>query len=660
MRNIILLGVAVWAAASLTAAERLPIEDFAHQAAFVGMTLSPDGKTVAYVQNLKGAQEIVLRDLDTDKVVRIEMPASRVPWVPQSTRIGWANSRRLVFGLGDGGFSAVDCDGTRIVGLTGANREKGQRIEGEIRSSGVLHFLRSDSDGAAMMTEYTAPAARYDGEWYAPDFPHVIRMNTRSGAWSRVEQNPGNVEGWLADSAGVIRVALESKGGIARTVYRESAKAPWAALPGMDWNDTVVRPLGLGADGTTLYVNRKSSAGRWAVYPYDLVRHTFGEAVIEHGLFDIIPNGWLAHANGVPLQTLVFAPDRPGELLGVRFLTEFPRTVWFDAALEQVQGALDAALPRKINTVVSLSDDRQRMIVQSWSAGDPGTFYLFDAKTQKLAKLLDRMPWITAAKMAETTAVRFKARDGEAIQGYLTLPPGREGKNLPLMVLVHGGPQTRDVWGYDPDVQFLANRGYAVLQVNYRGSIGFGDAFLKLGRRQVGAATQQDITDGARWLIKQGIADAQRVGIMGGSFGGYSALMGLAQEPGLYRCGVSIAGVTDWVELIKTKAAMFPRSYGFNVGLVGDPVKDAAALREISPVHLADRMTAPLLLIHGRDDPAVPFPQAQAMVAALEKAARPPEFMSKYNEQHGLLNYGNRVEMYRRLDQFLQKHLPAN
>jgi hypothetical protein len=148
----------------------------------------------------------------------------------------------------------------------------------------------------------------------------------------------------------VIRVALESKGGIARTVYRESAKAPWAALPGMDWNDTVVRPLGLGADGTTLYVNRKSSAGRWAVYPYDLVRHTFGEAVIEHGLFDIIPNGWLAHANGVPLQTLVFAPDRPGELLGVRFLTEFPRTVWFDAALEQVQGALDAALPRKINT----------------------------------------------------------------------------------------------------------------------------------------------------------------------------------------------------------------------------------------------------------------------------------------------------------------------
>jgi dipeptidyl aminopeptidase/acylaminoacyl peptidase len=224
----------------------------------------------------------------------------------------------------------------------------------------------------------------------------------------------------------------------------------------------------------------------------------------------------------------------------------------------------------------------------------------------------------------------------------------------------HGGPQTRDVWGYDPDVQFLANRGYAVLQVDYRGSTGYGDGFFKQGLRQVGTGMQHDITDGVRWVIRQGIADEKRIGIMGGSFGGYSALMGLALEPDLYCCGISIAGVTDWVELIKEKADMFPQSYAYNLSLVGDPKKDNAALNAISPVHLVDRLRVPLLIIHGQDDPAVPYTQARLLVSALQKAGKPYELLSRYNEQHGLRDFNNRVEMYRQVEAFLQKHLPAD
>ena len=229
-----------------------------------------------------------------------------------------------------------------------------------------------------------------------------------------------------------------------------------------------------------------------------------------------------------------------------------------------------------------------------------------------------------------------------------------------MIVMPHGGPQTRDVWGYDPDVQFLANRGYAVLQVNYRGSSGFGQKFLDIGKRHYGDAAQQDITDGVRWAIKQGIADKDRIGIMGGSFGGYSALMGLILEPEVYKCGISIAGVSDWIELIKDKAEMFPESAGPNVAMFGHPTKDAAALKRISPVYMVDSIKAPILLIHGRDDPAVPFSQAKAMIRALKKAGKNYEFMSKYNEQHGLRSFKNRVEMYNRIEKFLQKHLPAD
>ena len=176
----------------------------------------------------------------------------------------------------------------------------------------------------------------------------------------------------------------------------------------------------------------------------------------------------------------------------------------------------------------------------------------------------------------------------------------------------------------------------------------------------MGEKTQQDITDGVQWAIERGIADKNRIGIMGGSFGGYSVLMGLAQEPDLYKCGINIAGVTDWISLIKEKARQAPSSFSYNVNLVGHPQKDAEKLEKISPVFLVDAIKAPVLIIHGRDDPNVPYSQAKELVKALDRAGKTFEFMAKYNEQHGLLDFDNRVEMYTMIDAFLQKYLPAD
>ena len=643
-------------------ADRLPVEEFAHTPMFDGMTLSPDGRTVAYVQSIKGQQQILMRDLETNKVMGIEIPNTGRPWITQGTKLDWLNSHRLLFSLYPGGFSAMDKDGKHYEGLTGRDRyaiRQGSYFD----TPYSLHNFYDEKDGSVLLVEFDAAYA-VDGvgenQWVERGFPNVLKVNSRSGGVERLVQNPGNVATWVADSNGVVRVGVEIKKGIARLIYRESAASPWRTLPGADFSDPAVRPLAFSGDNNILYVIKYTPDRLWGVYPFDFRTMEYGEALMAHQTYDVIPMEWRSVANGIVQQHLIFAPGPGGRLLGMRYLTEYPRMLWFDETMARHQAAIDATLPGKANTIVSMSTDLSRMLVLSWASHDPGTYYLYETDGPKLSKLLDRMPWIDPAKMAQTVAIKFKARDGLQIRGYLTLPKDRGQKNLPMVVMPHGGPRTRDVWGYDFNVQFLANRGYAVLQVDYRGSAGYGDAFLKKGQRKVGTDTQHDITDAVSWAIAKGFADSKRVAIMGASFGGYSAMMGVATEPELYRCAINIAGVTDWIELIKEKAEIFPRSYGPTVNIIGHPVKAAGELKAISPRNLAHNIKVPVLLIHGRDDPVVPYSQAKLMADAMKAAGVPYELMSKYNEAHGLDNYKNVIEALERIDAFLSKNMPAD
>jgi dipeptidyl aminopeptidase/acylaminoacyl peptidase len=276
-----------------------------------------------------------------------------------------------------------------------------------------------------------------------------------------------------------------------------------------------------------------------------------------------------------------------------------------------------------------------------------------------LVKMADRMPWVKEETMAEMRPIRLPARDGVVLHGYITLPAGSDAGRHPLVMMPHGGPWVRDVYHYDPLVQFLASRGYAVLQVNYRGSAGYGREFLESGFREIGGAIQRDIADAVDWAIQSGVADPDRLAILGASFGGYSALMGLVQEPDRYRAAVSIAGVTDWASVLKESARLNPFAELANTRRIGDPrfSGEAGGLDEISPLHLADRIKAPVLLIHGRDDPVVPHDQATRMATALTRAGNPPERLSRFNEPHGIYHYKNRVAMYASIEEFLGRHL---
>lgn len=631
--------------------ERLPVETFAQPAAFSRMALSADGKYVAYTAEYENAERVFFRNVDNPKeVMAIELPSPGASLFGKVFGIQWVSSKRLLINT-YGGYVAVDRDGKEYAMLTGAvriyavNRQDTQRIW----SGPVIHVFNQKDSDYVLMSEYNEPSAPTSTGWISVQHPNIIKMDTRRGLFTQELKNPGDIIGWAADRDGQIRIGVQIKNRRRYILYRDSDRDSWRTLETLGDQAAQGELMGFSADNRQLYVSRLAENGRQALYEFDPKADRLGELIAAHDHYDISP------ANGARLlQT------RTGRLLGVSYVAEARRFLWMDPDFAALQKMLDAALPKASNEIAGLTTDEKFMLVLSSSARNPGTYYLFDREKNQLGKFVDACPWIDPAKMADVFPLRLAARDGLMLNGYLTVPPGREMKNLPLIVMPHGGPWLRDTYGFDPLAQFLANRGYAVLKINYRGSVGHGQAFYEKGFRQVGTGMQEDIEDAVRWTIAQGIANAQRIGILGGSFGGYSTLMGLIRTPDLYRCGINIAGVTDWSRIIRHSAEMNVDSYAFNVERIGDPQKDAALLREISPVNLVEKIQAPLLIVHGRDDPTVPYEHARILIDALDKAHKPHEDMIKYNEPHGIYNYKNRIELFNRIEKFLQKHLPAD
>ena len=319
---------------------------------------------------------------------------------------------------------------------------------------------------------------------------------------------------------------------------------------------------------------------------------------------------------------------------------------------------LQAAFPGRIVLGVSASEDRNLLVLYVYSDRDSGAYYLFDRQARKASIITRAKPWLDAAKQAPQRGIAFKARDGKSVRGLLSVPPNSAGKNLPLVVLPHGGPfGVTDNWGHDPEVQILAQHGYAVLQVNFRGSGGYGHQFTKIGERQWGRAMQDDVTDATRWAISEGIADPGRICIYGASYGGYAALMGPIREPGLYRCAVGLSGVSDLSRLARW-ASLRRDDLGelyFN-RVVG---QDKAELAAHSPVMLADKIKVPVMLAHGGLDGIVPVQHAEAMVKALRKAGSPVELTVYPSTGHTIRIEKHEQDFYARLLAFLDKHIGA-
>jgi dipeptidyl aminopeptidase/acylaminoacyl peptidase len=334
-----------------------------------------------------------------------------------------------------------------------------------------------------------------------------------------------------------------------------------------------------------------------------------------------------------------------------------PEQVYLDERWKGIMAGIDQALPGAINGITSIDEEETVGVVVSYTSQQPPVYYLYDFENNALEWLADSRPWIKAEQMAEIKPIEFTSRDGMTMHGYLTVPKGSDGKNLPLVMHPHGGPEARDGWYFNPAIQFLANRGYAVLQVNFRGSTGFGHEHWKSSKKQWGQTMQNDVTDAVMWAIDQGVADKGRVCIYGGSYGGYATMAGLTFTPDLYQCGINYVGVTDLPLLFKTAPDAWGASMERFKDMVGDPKKEKEFLEEWSPSNHADKIKAPVFMAYGLNDPRVNIRHARVMEDAMEDNNVEFELMVKKDEGHGFRKTENQHDFYGRMETFLAENL---
>jgi len=649
MRKWLMAAALAAAGACWAADDKIPIESFFKLAQYSSMAISPDGVTLAALAPVNGRQNLVVLDLAKKKATPLTALDNK-----DIVFFEWLTAKRLLVATGKlgvrvddvrgGGLYAVDVDGTgerRVA--EGGDERAFDGVQTTFTGTDLVRTLPNSDDIIAAETLY---------EYHKATPGNLVRINTRSARRTIVsgtKPDSGDYEGWVADNKGIARAFTVSSNSKVRIWYRAGEDKPWvkldefAALSEGQW-----RPVAVADDDKTLLVSSQRGRDKAAIVRYDPEKKAFGEVIAAHPQVD--------------LGGLVDDPTT-GAIVGVTYDADQAGVAWFDEKLAAVQTALDKALPDAVN-IFNWSADRQKFLILSRSDVNPGTFYLFDRSVGKLQWLADRLPWIDPKKMSHMTAVRYKARDGLEIPAYLTIPNGSTGKNLPLVVNIHGGPWVPgDEWGFNREVQFLASRGYAVLQPNYRGTSRYGWKHFASSFKQWGLTMQDDVTDGVKWAIDQGYADPKRVCIYGGSYGGYATMMGLVKTPDLYKCGINYVGVTD-LDLFMTATwsdfAYSPSLEHEMKDMFGDASKDATQLKATSPVLHADRITAPVFMAYGAADVRVVPDHGFRMKAAMEKVGQHPEWMIAEGEGHGYRDLANQVMFYGAMEKFLDKYIGPN
>jgi dienelactone hydrolase len=364
----------------------------------------------------------------------------------------------------------------------------------------------------------------------------------------------------------------------------------------------------------------------------------------------------LAENSQVDISVLNYSRKRKVLTLAI-FTNWKTERIFFDQPTQALYQELEGRLPGYEVVVISADDDETVFVVRTFSDRSLGAFYLYDSQSGALTKLADRAPWLPEDQLAEMKPIEYQARDGLTIHGYLSLPAGRKPKSLPVVINPHGGPWHRDTWTFSPEVQFLVNRGFAVMQMNFRGSTGYGRMFWEAGFKEWGGKMQDDITDGVHWLIQQGLADSERVAIYGASYGGYAVLEGLVKTPDLYAAGVDYVGVSNLFTFFKTIPPYWAPYLQMMYEMVGHPEKDKDWFQQHSPALNAEKIRRPLLVAQGAKDPRVNINESNQIVEALRRRGVEVEYIVKENEGHGFQNEENRFEFYEIMEKFLQTHL---
>ncbi len=467
-------------------------------------------------------------------------------------------------------------------------------------------------------------------------FPTVYKVNVRTGAMRVVLRQRGPITSWLADRDGIVRFGFGYRERKGQYIARDSEQSEWRTLSKFDLFDRMDwQVLGFGSTPNALLVSA-SHNGRDAIWEMDLSDQNERQLLYAHPEVDV--------------DSVLTAP-RSERIVGFAFETDRPGVHWIDPISAGIDQAIKAVLPDTQNRVLGGSRDSSRLLVFAFSDVDPGSYHLLDLDARTLDRVGRRNSQLPTDGLATMQSVAIPGPDGVRIPGYLTIPRGLEPRGLPAIVLPHGGPYSRDSWGYDRLVQLLANSGYAVLQPNFRGSTGYGQTWLDAGYQGWGTVMHDDISSSARWLIEQGIADASRLCIVGWSYGGYAALIGAIKEPRLYRCAVSIAGVSDMMDLQADNS----RFYGGRVATVASTGTEDLKIN--SPRRRAAEIMVPVLLVHGTADQQVVDDHSRVMARALSREGKTHELVIIKDGSHSLEREEWAVQLYASLRNFLARHL---
>jgi len=620
-----------------------------------GAKLAPDGRHLAMlVNNSSGHDQLGVVDLADN--------AMKVVASFREADVGdfeWVNNGRLLYDSRDKntapgreryapGLFAVNIDG-------GVRRQLVQTDDVAVDEAKVAreklpwNTLMLDQPGA-QDSDWVYVAQVKIGGSRAEDRFDLVRLDTVT-ARNETVQGPGHTREWWLDAKGRPALAATVDGNQETLHVLDPKTGAWRKLVTTDvylGGEGAMTPLGFAPTGE-LYVTSKRGRDKSALFAYDLA------------------SGKLAERPLVDLQEYDFngaLVNSATRLLGVRYTVDSQAVAWFDPVMKKAQEAVDKLLPGRVNALsVGVRSETPFVLVESWSDRQPSVFLLYNRESGKLSKVGESRPAIVPARMANQALVQVKARDGRLVPAWVTVPENAKGKKAPMVVLVHGGPWVRGgEWRWDAESQFLASRGYVVLQPEYRGSTGFGSEHFRAGWKQWGLAMQDDIADAARWAIAEGIADPQRICIAGASYGGYATLMGLVRDPGLYKCGIDWVGVTD-IELLYSghwsRDSDLPEAYkryGMPA-LVGDPVKDAAQFAATSPLKQAARITQPLLLAYGGADLRVPLYHGRKFYDAVKRSNKDVEWVEYEDEAHGWTLLETRLDFWGRVEKFLQRQI---
>lgn len=602
-----------------------PLEDFFRNSERTGYQISPDGTRISFLAPYKDRMNLFVRPAGGGEARRLTSETER-----SIAGYTWADNDRLLFMKDTGGD-----ENYRLYGI----RPDGSDLRAYTDFPGVRTSLIDDLE--EVPGQVLVGMNRRNPEAFDP-----YRLDLDTGRLTLLAENPGNWQGWMTDHRGRLRAVTAIVDGVnTQLLYRESEEEDFRPVLTTDFRETVCF-MEFTPDDRLVYAATNRGRDKVALCLMDPATCEELEVLYEDDKYDVASISY---------------SRRRKKLLGA-YCTGHKEPVrhYFDEEERALRERIRAHFPRHRVSMADCDKSERHLLLYAGSDRTRGAYYYYDTEEDKPVKIAELAPWMDERDMVETHPVCYDSRDGWRIEAYLSLPPGEDlgtARDLPVVVNPHGGPWARDTWGYSSEVQFLCSRGYAVFQMNFRGSTGYGRRFLEAGYKQWGRAMQDDITDGVEWLKRQGIADPARIAIYGGSYGGYAALAGLCFTPELYACGIDYVGVSNLFTFMRTIPPYWRPMLEMMYEQVGHPEKDKEMLADRSPALHADRIRAPLFIAQGANDPRVNKAESDQMVEALRRRGVEVEYMVKENEGHGFHNQENRFDFYRAMEKFLEKHL---